>query len=104
MRDRALAIAKTHAVDQEGKAFKPGFFVSANLHAPIVPDLLAVLVKPEIICRDNVVPKLLDIDAALGITLFKQNDICLSLGMDMVYDFGKEISRAILYCRVSTHF
>jgi hypothetical protein len=91
-------------VDQEGKAFKPGFFVNADLHAPIVPDLVAAFLKPQIICRDDFVPKLLDVDAAIGVTPFKRKNILLSLGMDTVYDFGKETSRAILYFRVSTRF
>jgi len=46
----------------------------------------------------------LEVDAALGFTPFERKDILVSLGMDTVYDLGKEITRSILYVRVSTRF
>jgi hypothetical protein len=91
-------------VDQEGMAFKPALFLKADLRAPLVPNLATVHLEPTLICRDVVTPKLLDMDAAIDFTPFKRKDITLSLGMDTVYDLGKEITSAILYFRIGTRF
>jgi hypothetical protein len=91
-------------VDQEGLSFKPGLFFKAMLHAPLVPGLATVCLEPELICRDNILPKLLDVDAEIEFTPFKRKDILLDLGLDTAYDLGKEISRTILYFRVGTRF
>jgi hypothetical protein len=91
-------------VDQQGETFKPGLFVKANLHAPIIPGLAIVSIEPQLICRDTFVPKLLEVDAAIGFTPFERKDIFLSLGMDTVYDLGKQLPRTILYSRVSISF
>ncbi len=91
-------------VDQEGLAFKPGLFLKAKLHAPILPGLAAARLEPQLICRDNILPKLLDVDAGIDFTPFKRKDVVLGLGMDTTYDLGKELSRTILYFRVGTRF
>jgi hypothetical protein len=91
-------------VDQEGLAFKPGLFFKAKVHAPILRGLAAARLEPQLICRDNILPKLLDVDAGIDFTPFQRKDVVLGLGMDTVYDLGKEFSRTVLYFRVSTRF
>lgn len=91
-------------VDQEGSSFKPGLFLNAKLHAPLIPGLATIYAEPQLIFRDAFIPKLLNMDAYIGFTPFENKDILLSLGMDVGYDLGKEITRSILYLRVSTRF